>query len=699
MSVTQVALTLATAYLCLLGPGMAWWRPRAAVLPRLLAWVCLSALWTTLAGLILAALESFSVPLLVLVNAVVSLAGYAAVGRLRRSGHFYAEPASVGPAVAAIALLLLWPPFETHLGAQDATTYTAAGIHLARSGKLSKTDQLVDEIPPRLRTQLFRSVYGAGPRPPFARMPGGMVTESPDSNLVIPSFVPAPYPWAALFAQTFGESRAGGYAPLFMALSLWACWQLCRRRMGAMASLAVTGLVALNSASYWAGRFALSEPMAVFFLWAGLAALDGFEEEGFTADAMLAGLMLAAASIVRIELLIFIPVALAIRELLSGSPPLRRLGPAFYLPLALIMAVAFLTTTWASAGHAASASYIVGGAAFKILSLAAKAPAATLVTALSAAALVWLAARRVGIRRGLLVGLPAAAVLYYTVFASEPQLGRSLGWLQAILGWPALAMAAAGFVVAWRDRFYRPGNVGLLALTATVSLFILYDPHVMTETIWASRRLVVVVVPASILLAALAAGRLARRSALAGLLAWALLLTSVLVGRPALSGQSRAGGGRPTVAWQSSPAPFLWGRPFYRGNHAQLREVADMLPAGSVALIDDRLASYILGTALWLIHDRPSVPVVLSSKRGRNAAAWLVRSLGAEHELFLLRPTLTAAAEPLPFVKSELVGSLTLPTLQPRRRGGWPRHGEHYTKPLSLYRLEKVTLRRPPPRK
>ena len=102
MSLTQAALTIATGYLCLLGPGMAWWHPRASSLPRLLAWVGLSVVWTTLAGLVLAAFEAFSVPLLVLVNAVVSLVGYTAVGRLRSSGHLYSESGWGGAAVAAL---------------------------------------------------------------------------------------------------------------------------------------------------------------------------------------------------------------------------------------------------------------------------------------------------------------------------------------------------------------------------------------------------------------------------------------------------------------------------------------------------------------------------------------------------------------------------------------------------------------------
>lgn len=683
MQITEFALGLATAFFCLLGPGMAWWHPRAAVLPRPLAWVGLSALWTTLAGLLLATTGNFSVPLLVLINATLSLAGYTLASRLRRDGHYYRESASAGPLVALALFVFLWPPFETHLGSQDSTTYTSVGVHLARSGKLTKTDEVAAKLPARLRHKLFPSIYGWGARPPFARMPGSMVTDSRESDVVRPSFVPPPYVWAALLTQAAGARHAGGYAPLFVALSLWACWQLCRRRIGPVGSLALTGLLALNAATYWAGRYPLSEPMAMFFLWTGLAAIDGFEEEGFAADAFLAGLLLGATATVRIEFLVFLPVALALRHLLASGNSLRVLGPAFYLPLLATMGAACLEAASLPGSYSSTVSYIFGGAIFKLLSWTASAPLLSGLAIIATLALAWWSASRLGLTTTLLAGGLAGVALYYTLFASELQLGRSLVWLEAIVGWPGLLLAVAGTAVAWRARFQCPGNLSVMVVALTASAFVLYDPHVIRDTIWASRRYVVAAVPVAIILAGLAAHRFGQRSALAGALVWTLLISSVVAGRPALSGGT---------SWQASPAPTLWNEPFYRGTYDQLGELAELLPADSVLLIDERLARYILGTPLWLIHDRPSVPVLTRNKRGRNAVAWLVRLLDQERELFLVKPTLEANNETIPFVKSRLTSTLTLQTLRPERTEGWPEHGIRYTMPVSLFRLEPVIL-------
>jgi hypothetical protein len=72
--------------------------------------------------------------------------------------------------------------------------------------------------------------------------------------------------------------------------------------------------------------------------------------------------------------------------------------------------------------------------------------------------------------------------------------------------------------------------------------------------------------------------------------------------------------------------------------------------------------------------------------------AWLVRLLDQERELFLVKPTLEANNETIPFVKSRLTSTLTLQTLRPERTEGWPEHGIRYTMPVSLFRLEPVIL-------
>ena len=165
------------AYVFLLAPGQAWFRGRAASTPRLFARVALSALLTTILGLGLAALEMFSLPRLVVVTALTALLGYVFVARVRDDAPGAAASSGAGPLIFVLVLCTYWPPFETHLAASDSTSYLAAGVHLARAHKLWKHDELVEELSPLARQTLFFSVMGYPWKPPYARMPGGLVID------------------------------------------------------------------------------------------------------------------------------------------------------------------------------------------------------------------------------------------------------------------------------------------------------------------------------------------------------------------------------------------------------------------------------------------------------------------------------------------------------------------------------------------
>ena len=77
-----------------------------------------------------------------------------------------------------------------------------AGIHLARTHHLWKHDPLAAELTPHARARLFFSVLGHPWKPPYARMPGGLVIDNPESHIVRPAFFPTPVVWSALGAES-----------------------------------------------------------------------------------------------------------------------------------------------------------------------------------------------------------------------------------------------------------------------------------------------------------------------------------------------------------------------------------------------------------------------------------------------------------------------------------------------------------------
>jgi len=662
-AVPLLVLAAVSAYLCFLGPGQAWWRGRGSPLPRLFARVALSAAWTSAVGLWLAAFGLFSLPRVVVVNALLTLTGYLLVARVRDEGL---PPAAGGGAAAVflIAVALYWPGYQPHFAGSDATTYVAAGANLARTHRLSKTDPLVEQLPARLRRQVFKSALGRPWSPPYGRMPGGMVMATPDSSEIHPNFFPVPMVWSGLFADALGPRHAGAFAPVFAALAVWAAWLFARRRFGVVASAVVASLTALNAAGYFAGRMPMSEPVAWFFLWAGLCALDAWEEDGVPGDARLAAVLLATTGLVRVDYLVLVSCALAARHVLADTVGGRRLTPGFIIVFCA-MTVLTLLATWTVQG--AYATPIVDtwdGLLYRLQVAWQRTPVGPLALAFAVTTVLAAAVVRAGPVRGLLGAGVVGLIVTYTLLASQFELLRSARWMGAYLGWPTLALAAVGLRRTWKDRRVVGGDGFLVVLVCVVGGLVAYDPHVLPAMPWAARRFVPFIVPVLLVLAAAGAASLGRRSAIAGALAWIVFISSVLL-----------------------PARGLWGHEFFEGSYDQLAEFNALVPDDGVFLIDARLYGYQLGTPLWLIHERDNLPVETSGVRGRRTAAVLTYALAETRPVYLVRPTL-AAVKPLPFVGQRKAADYTFQVLLPEQTAARPpRERQKYTTSVSIDRL------------
>jgi hypothetical protein len=661
-----------SAYFCCYGPGQAWWRGRASGLPRAFARLALSLLLTSVVALVLVAAEAFSLPRLVAIGGTLTLAGYLGVARVRHIEQFPLRRRAhhAGVLVFLLALALYWPPFEAHLAASDASSYLAAGVQLARHHELSKEDDLGPLVPPIARGALFFSALGMPWKPPYSRMHGGLVVDKPGAPEAHPSFFPLPSAWAGIFADALGTRYAGGYVGLFAAVAVWAAWLLARARLGVFGAAVVTVLTAVNAAAYWAGRMPLSEPLAWFFAAAGLAALDAYEDEGFPADARLAGALLGATAIARVEYAGFLLVALCARRVLRPTLTGRPLTPGFVVAFAAMLAVAALEVflvrgayiaplvdAWWGMRWIAESSWREG--AWRVLALGA-----------IGAAVYALALRRFGFTRATAAAIVVAFAAVYARLSSDPDVVRSLRWLGAYVGWPAVLLAVAGGAHAWRDRFAQPANGFLLIVLGLFAACLIYDPHVFPAMPWASRRFVPIVVPCGLLLAAMACSEVWRRSMVAGLVAWGLLAGGVIV-----------------------PASKSWGRDYYAGTYDQLNELVAKLPPEGALLIDNRLVGTVLAPALWLVHGRNSLPVQTMSDNGRAIVAGMTRILddAGKGPVHLIKPTTTRGPEPIPFTRSTRVLDFPLALALPEQTDGSPpATPQTYIEYLSVDRLDPV---------
>ncbi|MEE8310939.1 MAG: hypothetical protein V3R77_01695 [Candidatus Binatia bacterium] len=633
------ATALAAAYLCLLGPGHAWLPIAVGSSAGPLVRIAASVIWTTTVGLALAALGEFTVPRLLAVAALVTAAGFAVRAFGAERPRIPARPrlAQVaGPAIALVSILLYWPPYETHVAGTDSTAYLAGGIQLARSGSLSREDPVAADLSPLLRRMLFQPALGNPGQAPFVRQPGSMNLATRNATVASMNFFPAPMIWAALFADVLGPRYAGGYAALFCGLALWAVWRFTRHRVGDAVALVATAAVGLNVAGYWAGRFALSEPLTWFLLWTGLVVLDGWEDEPSDRDAALAGGLLGAAGLIRLDYTLFVATALAVRSVLAHVLGLRRLPLPFYVGFLAMVALTATEIVITPGGYTLPITNALGGFGYRLAVLR-DASLPVLVSAglaaVAAAGLLAAAAWRFGLRTAVAATGAIAFIAAYTLSTTQSQVRLSYSWIEACLGLPVIAAAAFGAIVLWRERGRGPGNVFFLVLLTLVGSLLLYDPHVQPFMLWGLRRFVPLVIPALVVAAASTCHLVLARSRPLGIVMGTLLALSVV-----------------------APARGLWRQELYRGAHQQLAHLHAGLPMDAVLLIDRPLASYMLGTGLWLVHDRECIPVDTTSEKGRSAIVSLAFRLGRGRPVYLLQP----AAEPPASLK--LVGQEPITT-------------------------------------
>jgi hypothetical protein len=589
---------------------------------------------TSWAGIALAEIGRFSA---LLALGAGALAGAAAWARLARSRVAGLQGACTVALFAIVLGATLLPPVDTTLTSQDASIHLAAGKWLARQRSLAIPDPLLAGLSQDERFALFQ-VSNVGNRMSQSRLPGGIVLPRLDATTAYPSFAHLLTVWIAIAEQVGGRSAVRALGVLFAVTAWWAIGLVALLDAGLGAALAAIALLATWLPEHWFARFLMPEVLTQALLWSGVAAMRLAERSGAAPPdagsggsrdaryvaAVVGGLSLGVAGFARVEqLLVFLPALVLARAL---TPETRRVLPrGALLPFAVVSAhallhLAIVPTDYGS--RIATATQSALGHAYVLLTI----PRVRLALGFCALLMIGvpLALRRRP-HKGLLFLRLLAGAAAVGAFAALYHVGlprhlAALHWLVWYVPWPVFAAALLGLPAA-----APPTGIGLAVSIEAIDQ--LLNPRVTLEQIWASRRLVTVVLP----LIALAASR-----ALAG-----------------ASGQGRLRRNAARILLAASIAlgafglrPVLWHR-VQQGSDQLVRRLAAALPASSYTVCAADLDWLHVAPALWLGHDRQTIVAWRQRAFGQGLAAILDRL--PEASLFALGGGVAAAegdAEP-----------------------------------------------------
>jgi glycosyltransferase involved in cell wall biosynthesis len=331
--------------------------------------------------------------------------------------------------------------------------------------------------------------------------------------------------------------------PIVAGLALLCLYAWSTRIVGPRWGVAATAIAGLTMPFMVFARDAYSEPIAMLLLFGGLWMLDVADRSGRNVVWLLAGLLLGASSMARVDGYLYLaPVLLAlavVARLSGGERKATRHGIGLCcLGLAATSAIGFWDTATLTGGYfdealggrwpsmllAAAAAAVGGfllapllwsradaeGAEGRHLALR---PTRLLQVGLGAAVVgaVGFFAWAYWVRPGSTDGVPGMAVEGIRVLSYLPQMERySLHWLQWYLGPLGLLVALAGLLWAvfrlGRTRGPDPAAIAGLGAVMVTMLLYLWAPSVTPDQPWAMRRYAVAALP-GLAVGAAAAGR------------------------------------------------------------------------------------------------------------------------------------------------------------------------------------------------
>ena len=279
-------------------PGYIWGRlvqRYADTLARQYEYVLFSSLITSWLAFTLAEFGWLSMPLLVLLVAVVCALGLLLGRRFTPVPH---PVTSMPPrwelfiyaGVLLLFALIVSRPFETVLGGRDAGVYPNTGYAIARTGAIVQYEASVADIGRNLSAsdptvqaaaqQAYSNFLGVQGRQRFIAtrftQPGFFINDGEVVNgRVVPQYFHLYAVWIAVWTLLFGL-HGGLVATGFLGLlAVWSIALVVRLmlsgRRGTIAGIIALLMIALNPLQIWFSRYTTSEILAQMLLWAGLA--------------------------------------------------------------------------------------------------------------------------------------------------------------------------------------------------------------------------------------------------------------------------------------------------------------------------------------------------------------------------------------------------------------------------------------------
>ena len=455
-------------------------------------------------------------------------------------------PGVAGPRWAALSLVLVAVAGGVWAGAthaehvvlrRDAGTYALSAQHLATAHRLD-----VDVDVPALGGAAALATAGV-----TVASPGFYARGSGARTRVVPQFLPATPVLLSLGWWADGWTGLLLAPAVGLALALLAFGALARRLVGPAWAVAATAALALTQPVLHAGRATYSEPFALLVGCAAACVLvaatsPSLEDRALRRLGLLAGLLAGGVALVRIDALresaLLLPVValLAARRSPTARPLLAGLGLAtvYAFATALLVSRPYLGAVAGSLLPLAAAVVVLAGGSAVALrvrrwprALVVRLPLVLAVATLLGFAVLasrplWLVVRQSAADPGarVVAGLQLAQGL--AVDGGRTYDEETVGWTAWWVGVPALLLALAAAVllahrlgVALRDGAALPAWLAPAIVGVASTALTLYRPGITPDHPWADRRLVPVVLPTVLLLAAAAVRHLTARAATA----------------------------------------------------------------------------------------------------------------------------------------------------------------------------------------
>ena len=568
--------------------------------------------------------------------------------RLPATGRLTAQRAVLLGGLAAAAVLYAAAPTDPMAGGRDMGVYANHAIYMSHHGRL--------DVP-------YPDGVDPDDLPPGWVGFSGVYSTEPTMTVQFAHLFPA---WLAQAFSAFGYGGMLRLNAVLAVVTLLALFALARRFMSeGIAAMGVLFL-AFNAGQVWVVRNTLTEPMTQLFVAVGLLILTAADPIRPRAAGVWAGIAIGMTALVRLDSLVLLPLLIAGHTVASLLAPDRWPGArhtAFYASTLPVFAIAVAyyaafsrpylvdhlpavlpigaATVFAPVAYGLSRLPVVRAVGSRFL------PATPTLAGASVLVLV-LAAYAYFIR-------PLAGPFQLLAVESDVPLRshvedalRNLGaYVTPVVLWMAIVEWVLAMAFVLRRRLIT--LVPVLVMIGGFSAMYFWNQAVMPDHFWAIRRFMPIVLPGTILLAAL--------------MGWTVVSRLPARWRPIVIGIAAV-----TLAAQT----YRIGNPLFyvserSGVYSALEEFAAEVPPDQLLLGPlNRTDIHTVGTALFLSFGKPVLAVSYEADGGRDEL--LARIRGASPA----RPVLAiVSGDRLDWLEGEVVAAmdaqfeLMAPTLRP----------------------------------